>query len=570
MTRIPVEMVPLLKDLYVFRSLTDQEVLRIAAAADLVELAQDEKLRVQEGEDAPFYMVISGRVKLGEELSGNIKENSYPYKAGQFFGADNLLYGYTRRLIATALAPTRLLELSSVDLKTLLMGNQPLMDGLLFAARMRQWMQNRAFRWIDDDELVYLISRKHPFFLVNRLIFPVLVILGSILLYSLSVVLEVSSFRVVSLWVSIFIFVLGIIWIVWRIIDWGNDYYVVTDKRVVWVEHVLGMYESRREAFLISIRNKQIRTANWFERQLGYGDIFMTVYAGQIVFKNIPNPGQVSLLIDHLVRKSDIKLKQDDIKETEKLIQDKITDLNKTMAEFVEPIPPPPIAKVNAGKPLMPSWKDLRSYFRLDTRFVQGELITYRTHLIFLVIKLILPVMTQMFVLAVAGWQIWEGAAGRSTWMTLPTLIVVTVFASLMIGCWELYHFSDWRNDIYQIAPDKVLDKDHKPFRQETVVQAFLEDIQSMEVERENLFQMLFNYGTVVINSGTDQRLTFDKIPNPANALQDIYSRLFRIQRAKQRKEMRQQQEQAAFAVAVYDQMKKREAQQSPDDSVKR
>ena len=559
-------MLPLLKDLYAFRSLADQDIQQIAAAAELLELAQDEKLRVPEGDYSPFYMVISGRIKLGEEIAGNIKENPYPYKAGQFFGADNLLYGYNKRLTATAVVPTRLLELSAVDLKTLLTGNAALTDGLLFATKMRQWMQNRAFRWIDDEELVYLISRKHPFFLVNRMILPILVILGSFLLYSLSVVLDVSSFRAVALWASILIFFFGFSLAIWRYIDWGNDYYVITDKRVVWLEHVLGVYESRREAFLISIRNKQTRTANWFERQFGYGDIIMTVYAGQIVFKNIPNPDQATLLIDQLIRRSNVKLKQDDIKETEKLIQDKIVDLDKTLAEIIEPIPPP-MLKVKAGKPLLPSWKEIRSYFRLDTRFVQGEVITYRTHLIFLVLKLFLPVLAQLFVLAVAGWQIWEAALGRQTMMTFPTLVLVTIFASLLIGAWELYHFSDWRNDIYQIAPDKVLDKDHKPFKQETVVQAFLEDIQSMEVERENFFQMMFNFGTVVINSGTDQRLTFDKIPNPANALQDIYSRLFRIQRAKQLQEMRQQQEQAAFAVAVYDRMNKRKQQNSAGDS---
>jgi len=559
----------MLKELYAFRSLSDQDIQRIAAAAELVELAPGEKLRVTEGDYAPLYVVITGRVMVGEDVSGNVRESPYPYKAGQFFGADKLLFDYTKRLTATAVVKTRLLELSVVDLKMLLTGNQPLVDGFLFARRMRQWMQIKALSWIDDEELVYMISRKHPFLLVNRLILPALVIMGSFLLYSLSVVLEVSSFRVVSLWASIGVFILGIFWAVWRFIDWGNDYYVVTDKRVVWVEQVLGVYESRREAFLISIRNKQTRTANWFERQFDYGDILMTVYAGQIVFKNIPNPSQVSQLIDYLVRKSAIKLKQDDIHETERLIQNKIADLDTTLAEFVHPLPLPPTPKPVAGKPLLPNWKDFRAYFRLDTRFVQGEVITYRTHRVFLVVKLILPVLTQIFVLSFAVWQLWKASLGQPTWLTIPTLILVTIFANLFIIGWELYHFSDWRNDIYQIAPDKVLDKDHKPFRQETVVQAFLEDIQSMEVERENFFQMLFNFGTVVINSGTDQRLTFDKIPDPTHALQDIYARLFQIQRSRQLKDMRQQQEQAAFAVAVYDRMKKQETQKSAGDSTK-
>jgi len=558
MTRIPAEMIPELKDLYAFRSLSDQEINYIAANAELYELEEGDKLFVTDGEYAPFYMVISGRVHLKEESAGSAREIPYPYKAGQFFGADKVLFERNRRSTATALVRTKLLELGPADLKMLLGEIPGLKEGLLFAVQMQQWLRGKAFRWIGDDELVYMISRKHPFFLALRLILPVLVVLGSFLLFSLSFVLSTSSFRVVSFWASILVFSIGIFWGIWRFIDWGNDYYVVTDQRVVWIEQVLALYESRREAFLNSIRNKQVRTANWFERQFGYGDIIMTVYAGQIVFKNIPQPGQVNLLIDQLIRRSSVKLRKEDALETEKLIWGKMEDLEKTMIEKVDPIPPPPALKPKAGKPLLPSWKDFQAFFRLETRFKQGETITYRTHLVFLALKLFLPSLAMIFILGATGWQIWEDMAGRPTFLTIPTTLLTFFFSSVLIGAWALYHFSDWRNDIYQITPDKVLDKDHKPFQAEQVVQAFLEDIQSMEVERENVFEMLFNFGTVVINSGTDQKLTFDNIPNPARALQDIYSRMFLLQRSKQLKDLRQQQEQAAFAVAVYDRMKNR------------
>jgi hypothetical protein len=113
-------------------------------------------------------------------------------------------------------------------------------------------------------------------------------------------VLTTSSFKVVSLWSSILAFVIGISWGIWRFIDWGNDYYIVTDQRVVWVEQILGMYDSRREAFLNSIRNMNSHTTNWFERRFGFGDLLMTVFAGQLVFKNIPHPNQVLIMIDQL------------------------------------------------------------------------------------------------------------------------------------------------------------------------------------------------------------------------------------------------------------------------------
>jgi hypothetical protein len=164
MPGIPVEMVSLLKDLYAFRSLSDQEVNRIAAMAELVELDQEAQLIVPEGEYAPFYMVISGKVSLQEDRSGSSGVDPFPYKAGQFFGADKLLYERNRRLTAKAVVPTRLLELSSGDLKSLLLEIPGLKAGLLFAAQMKEWLRDKAFRWIGDEELVYLISRKHPYF----------------------------------------------------------------------------------------------------------------------------------------------------------------------------------------------------------------------------------------------------------------------------------------------------------------------------------------------------------------------------------------------------------------------
>jgi hypothetical protein len=52
---------------------------------------------------------------------------------------------------------------------------------------------------------------------------------------------------------------------------------------------------------------------------------------------------------------------------------------------------------------------------------------------------------------------------------------------------------------------DKLVDKNHKPFQAETVIQALLKDINSMEIERPNALGIVLNFGTVVINSGTDQ-----------------------------------------------------------------
>jgi len=45
--------------------------------------------------------------------------------------------------------------------------------------------------------------------------------------------------------VLILIGILG--WGVWNAIDWSNDYYIVTNQRVIWLEKVVGLYDSRRK-----------------------------------------------------------------------------------------------------------------------------------------------------------------------------------------------------------------------------------------------------------------------------------------------------------------------------------
>ena len=37
-------------------------------------------------------------------------------------------------------------------------------------------------------------------------------------------------------------------WIAWTYLDWTNDLYIVTNQRVVYVEKVIGIYDSREEA----------------------------------------------------------------------------------------------------------------------------------------------------------------------------------------------------------------------------------------------------------------------------------------------------------------------------------
>lgn len=95
-----------------------------------------------------------------------------------------------------------------------------------------------------------------------------------------------------------------------------------------------------------------------------------------------------------------------------------------------------------------------------------------------------------------------------------------------------IYQYFDWRNDLFQLTANQVIDLDRKPFGRESRRSAPLENILSIEYERRGLIPMLFNYGTVYITVGNTQ-LTFNDVYQPSVVQQDIFTRM--SQHAKER-----------------------------------
>ncbi len=85
--------------------------------------------------------------------------------------------------------------------------------------------------------------------LLLKLVWPGLVVLFGLFVASLAGVFWTSEvLRNGALILAAIILGIGFGWTIWTWIDWGNDYYVVTNQRVVWIEVVIGLYESRNEA----------------------------------------------------------------------------------------------------------------------------------------------------------------------------------------------------------------------------------------------------------------------------------------------------------------------------------
>ena len=86
-------------------------------------------------------------------------------------------------------------------------------------------------------------------------------------------------------------------WALWRYIDWGNDYYIITNKRVVWLEKVVGFYDSRQEAMLSNLLSVNTQTG-LLGRTFGFGDVVVRTFTGEILFDSVNDPLHAAAMVE--------------------------------------------------------------------------------------------------------------------------------------------------------------------------------------------------------------------------------------------------------------------------------
>ena len=129
--------------------------------------------------------------------------------------------------------------------------------------------------------------------------------------------------------------------------------------------------------------------------------------------------------------------------------------------------------------------------------------------------------------------------------------LTLAVFLLVVSGAVMIYQYADWRNDIFQLTPNQVVDLDRKPFGRESRRAAPLENILSIEYERRGIFPMLFNFGTVYITVGNTQ-LTFNEVYQPSIVQQDIFARMGKHAEEKEIRQTTQERERIAQWFKVF------------------
>jgi len=548
------QIIAMLIKIRLFDRLDKVQLERVAAFVRPVLFKEGETLRL-DGKDSPFYIVVSGKVRYSHDIKGSDGE-SYVLKHGDFFGAEVVFQGKARVINLVALKPALLFSFQVEPLRSLLNTIPALTKNIKKQLTWYSLVRSKPFSWVGEEETVKLICRKHPAYLFVSELLPLVIAWIGVFVIFFATQLSTASFRLVVGWFGAGLVGMAVLWALWRFFDWGNDFYILTDERIVWLERTIGLYDSRQEAPLVAIKAGETKST-LIGRWLGYGDVITQTFMGQVFFRHIRNPGEIKNVID-VERKHAM----------ERQVTTDIHAIEGTIRHKIEPSQAVTVpSSVNAPAPTMASnaptiqetktiteplsfWQSLVA--RFQTRWETGGMITYRKHLYVLFTMTWFPAACCLGLLVGAGLLYYWRVYGQISLLDPPVILLLGIGLSGMAFLWWLYNFLDWTNDIYRVTPEKIIDSERKPLGDEITKSAPLENIIGLDYERLGILGVVLNFGNVIINVGTDNKFIFYGIHNPARAQRDIFNYMFAQRRKKLQTDTLQEQERVSNYIAAY------------------
>jgi len=511
----------LLQREYLFNGLDAGQLAWVASRFRKVTLDRNTVVYSEGGPADCFYIVLDGQVRVTRKV--NDKERLLNImNEGDLFGELALLFDRPRTETVTAVEKTTLLRLNKDWFSTLINDFPQIRLNLSATAESRRLAHKMQFSWLAPDEVIYYLNRKHNIFLLTSLILPILLAIFSIPILIFAYNAETTPFVNTVAWVTGALMLFGGIGLgIWNAVDWGNDYFIVTGRRVIWLEKMVGLYDSRREAPLARILSVTVFTSQ-IGRILKYGDVNVRTYTTGILMRHMDKPYDFASFVESYRERVKLISKEEEARDMAQALEQALQTRLRSPQVILpseDAAPPPVAAKAEEPKVKTSSLRENIKTF-LKVRYEQGDVITYRKHWWLLFRRIWLPLFGVVGVLVFWGVLAAMGSDLISSLLVEIALLLTFLFSLVAL----IYQYVDWRNDIYRLTTTQIFDIERKPLGKELKKTANLDTILSIEHERANIVGILLNFGTVTVNVG-ETKFIFNGVYNPDQVHQDISDR---------------------------------------------
>lgn len=498
-----------LDPIHLFRGIDEDGLFDFAECFREVDFKAGEIIFSENQQAKSFYLIYLGKVEVIRKGKG---QKEAVFVRGDYLGSEALL-SHKRTSLVQAKEDVVLLELPLSCFDEIPNAIAYMKENLKASVACRQLIKEKHFDWVHDNEVIYFLVRKHIILFWRGAILPIFLgIVGAIFfLYWWFDIDALDTFWTIG----VFLLIVSGGWIIWRWADWRNDYYIVTNQRIIWLEKIIGIYDSRQEAHMEEVLSVSANTDAITQSFFNYGKVSVRVMVGGIGLDYTPHAHHAKNLIEELQERTKISEKQHTKEQIKQAIIDKLQD------------PDPASTKKRKGPPEEKTWRERlfpkKERHILMQRYEEGDSIIFRKHWIVLLRLVGIPALVCAFFMVFFLTQFFSYISKSEGAWSISSVVIVGLAAVISIGS-AFYQYTDWSNDIFKVSKDKIFDIDKKPFGDEQSRSAPLENIESLEYKRRGFFSIFFNYGTVYIHIGADT-FEFEDVWNPASVQQDINQR---------------------------------------------
>jgi uncharacterized membrane protein YdbT with pleckstrin-like domain len=494
--------------------------------------------------DSTLYIIQSGEVSLTHIDPQGAPNDVGTRGPGAWLGESSLLLGDPHDVTVRALTDVNMLVLSRKEFKEMYEKTPGLFARLTPKDENARKIHAPHYGWQGEDESVVVFVRQHKWALFRALLIPFgLFVVALAVAFILSQVVAVLRPLFLGLAIlgpagfGFFVF-----------IDWADDYYVVTNKRLVHVDELPIIRKRREEAPLSSITEIQFARHSILAHLLDFGDLRVETFGGAVSMRDIPHPNEVKESIQREIervkaraRASERAAIRDELKQ--RIFSNTIAKPSGSEGEAASAKEEPSILRTILGA---------IGYFWPRLREVEGDSIIWRKHWVVL-LRAAWPPMVGLLVTFMAFF----------VWFNRSPLLAfihddawwIWIVLGLSLFVWYLWLFEDWRNDQYIITSNRIIEIQRTPFLlSETRREALLSKIQSTDLSIPSATARLLRYGTVQVRI-PGSVIELKEVKNPAAVQTEITKRMAEFARRMALNEARGRRTELSDWFAAYSQI---------------
>jgi CRP-like cAMP-binding protein len=549
--------VDFLAELPIFADLNDEELEDLAQVAEEFAFQDESVIAYQRDVSSGLYIVRYGRLVATRVDERGALYEPRSFEPGEYF-EDVWLFtpalhpatvkaeGSGRLLIISEPNFLEFLELHPAALEKLELSE----EAVDAAERSRVALPRNRYAKISlmADELIELETRRSRWRLMTMIFWPtVALIFFPALLYGVPRLFGAGTLLLAIL-VILPIFIFGGV-LLFQIVDWANDYFVITTRHIVHYEFDLRRFRVMLHKTPIDqIQSVEIVTPNLLQNILNIGTVRVTTAAQEAVvyFDYVDNPEGIRTTLIRLRE----RVKALDASRFRSSMRTSLENYFETTPSYTKVTEPEEEEVEPASADAHPLGQVTSSLTGLlppgRSRTVEGNVATYHRHWIVVLFRIWRVGLITLALGLAAFASLW--------WLQIGFLFVIFATAGFFTTLSVLWKYEDWRNDTYQVTDRYVIDIDRRPFGfGESRKQAELGNVQNINARREGLAPTIFNYGHVHIETaGAQADIVFEYVSNPNRVQAEIFNRREHFRQRQRALEEQQRRQEYAVLLDIF------------------